>query len=137
MPSMRPHAMTAPLADAGATCEIYYVDEVRVRQVEQQMPAPELLQEVAQVFQVLSDPTRVRIVFALSSAELCVCDLSLLLGLSVSATSHQLRFLRSLGLVSFRKEGRLVYYTLSDAHVAQLLNDAVAHFEPAAAISQA
>lgn len=119
--------------DAGATCEIYYVDEARVRGVAQQMPASDLLQEVAQVFQVLSDPTRVRIVFALSNAELCVCDLALLLGLSVSAISHQLRFLRSLGLVRFRKEGRLVYYTLSDAHVARLLNDAVAHFEVTAA----
>lgn len=133
MPSTTPQAMTAPPADAGATCEIYYVDEARVREVAQQMPAPELLQEVAQVFQVLSDPTRVRIVFALANAELCVCDLALLLGLSVSAISHQLRFLRSLGLVTFRKEGRLVYYTLSDPHVERLLNDAVAHFEVTAA----
>lgn len=133
MPSATPQTMAALPADAGATCEIYYVDETRVRSVEQKMPAPALLQEIAQVFQVLGDPTRVRIVFALSNAELCVCDLALLLGLSVSATSHQLRFLRNLGLVTFRKEGRLVYYTLSDAHVERLLNDAVAHFEVTAA----
>lgn len=119
--------------DAGAACEVFYVDEARVRSVEQQMPDAGLLQEVSQVFQVLSDPTRVRIVFALSQAELCVCDLAQLLSMSVSAVSHQLRFLRSLGLVRYRKEGRLVYYTLSDAHVARLLNDAVAHFEVTAA----
>ena len=115
--------------DSGAVCEVFYVDEARVRSVEQQMPDAGLLQEVSQVFQVLSDPTRVRIVYALSQAELCVCDLAQLLSMSVSAVSHQLRFLRSLGLVRYRKEGRLVYYTLSDAHVERLLRDAVAHFE--------
>ncbi|MFZ1507420.1 MAG: metalloregulator ArsR/SmtB family transcription factor [Anaerolineae bacterium] len=108
-------------------CEILYVDEARVRAVASRMPTATAITHVTDIFKILADPTRARIVFALSQAELCVCDLAALVGISVSAVSHQLRLLRSLGLVKFRKEGRLAYYTLSDAHVEQLLGDALAH----------
>ncbi len=93
------------------------------------MPAEDVITRVAGIFKVLSDPTRVRIVFALSKADLCVCDLASLVGLSVSAVSHQLRLLRSLGLVKYRKEGRLVYYSLTDEHTRHLLGDVLEHLQ--------
>jgi ArsR family transcriptional regulator len=108
-------------------CEILYVDAARVRAVADRLPTDAAVTRVTDIFKILADPTRARIVFALSQAELCVCDLANLVGISVSAVSHQLRLLRSLQLVKFRKEGRLVYYTLSDEHVKQLLGDALAH----------
>ncbi len=108
-------------------CEVLYVDEPRVKAVAAQMPADETVRAVADIFKVLSDPTRVKIVFALSRAELCVCDLAALLGLSVSAVSHQLRLLRNLGLVKYRKAGRLAYYSLNDDHTEQLLHDVLKH----------
>ena len=121
---------TVPPPVVGAqddVCEILYVDEARVWAVASRMPTATAITHVTDIFKILADPTRARIVFALSQAELCVCDLAALVGISVSAVSHQLRLLRSLGLVKFRKEGRLAYYTLSDAHVEQLLGDALAH----------
>lgn len=83
---------------------------------------------VADVFSTLADHTRVRILQALSLAdELCVCDLALLLGLSISGLSHQLRLLRDRGAVTRRKAGRIVYYRLADGHVRRLLEDALGH----------
>ena len=108
-------------------CEIVYIDEPQVKAVRAQMPDDEQVEEVSAIFKVLSDPTRVRIVFALSRAELCVCDIAALLGLSMSAVSHQLRLLRNRGLVRYRKEGRLAYYFLDDDHTGQLLQEALAH----------
>ena len=110
-------------------CEILYVDEARVRAVAGRMPTAAAITRVTDIFKILADPTRARIVFALSQAELCVCDLAALVGISISAVSHQLRLLRNLELVKFRKEGRLAYYTLSDEHVEELLGDALTHIE--------
>ena len=114
-------------------CEVLYIDQAQVRAVAAEMPADETILAVSDVFKVLSDPTRARIVFALSQAELCVCDLAALLNLSDSAVSHQLRLLRSLKLVKFRKEGRLAYYSLDDDHTQRLLLDALEHVRPATA----
>jgi ArsR family transcriptional regulator len=90
--------------------------------------APEGARRVADLFGVLADPSRARIVhvLALSPVELCVCDIALVLGLSVSALSHQLRFLRERGLVTRRREGRLMFYRLSDARLRQLVLDSAA-----------
>lgn len=83
---------------------------------------------VADVFSTLADPTRIRILQALSlTDELCVCDLALLLGLSVSGLSHQLRLLRDRGAVTRRKAGRIVYYRVADGHIGRLLADALGH----------
>ena len=88
---------------------------------------PDGSRRVAEIFSVLADPTRTRIVhlLALSPRELCVCDIALVLGLSVSALSHQLRFLRERGLCERRRDGRLMYYRLSDARLRALIMDAV------------
>lgn len=108
-------------------CEILYIDEPQVRAVEAKMPDDDTVLAVSNVFKVLSDSTRTKIVFALSQSELCVCDLAALVSLSDSAVSHQLRLLRSLKLVKFRKVGRLAYYSLDDEHTARLLLDALEH----------
>lgn len=82
---------------------------------------------LADTFRVLGDPTRIRILDALSGGELCVCDIASLSGTSESAASHQLRLLRSMRLVRTRRAGRLVYYTLDDHHIIELLNLALTH----------
>ncbi|MBA3875871.1 MAG: transcriptional regulator [Anaerolinea sp.] len=93
---------------------------------------------VGDLFGLLADPTRARILHALTlTEELCVCDLALLLGLSVSALSHQLRLLRDRDAVARRKVGRIVYYRLADDHVRRLLTDALVHVGEAAQLKAA
>lgn len=86
-----------------------------------------LVQDVADTFKVLAHTKRVRIIRALAREELCVCDLAQVLGLSVSATSHQLQALRRMKLVRHRMQGKLAYYTLRDPFVLALINDCVRH----------
>ena len=88
---------------------------------------PAVVQALADTFRILGDPTRVRIVDALSEGELCVCDLSERVGISESAVSHQLRLMRSLRIVRGRREGRCVYYTLDDQHVLSLFQQGLRH----------
>lgn len=87
----------------------------------------EEVRALADLFKILGDPTRVRILRALARTELCVCDLSSVLGMSASAVSHQLRVLRSAKLVRFRREGKIVHYTLDDEHVAALVSVGLDH----------
>lgn len=84
---------------------------------------------LADTFRVLGDPTRVKILDALSAGELCVCDIAELVGISESAVSHQLRLLRGMRLVRPRRAGRLVYYSLDDQHIIELLRQALTHVE--------
>jgi ArsR family transcriptional regulator, lead/cadmium/zinc/bismuth-responsive transcriptional repressor len=91
--------------------------------------APRTVEALADTFRVLGDPTRVRILDALSHGELCVCDIASLVGISESAASHQLRLLRGLRLVRPRRAGRLVYYAVDDQHILELLNQALTHVE--------
>lgn len=108
-------------------CETEFVDEARVRTVREHMPEAAVIGELSEIFKVLGDPTRLRIVSALGVHELCVCDLSNLLGSSVSAVSHQLRILRNLKLVKHRKEGKMVYYSLDDECIKTLLAEGLRH----------
>jgi DNA-binding transcriptional ArsR family regulator len=87
------------------------------------------VEALADTFRVLGDPTRVRMLDALSSGELCVCDIASLVGLSESAVSHQLRLLRGMRLVRPRRAGRLVYYAVDDQHILELLKQASTHVE--------
>ncbi len=87
----------------------------------------EVVQDVADTFKVLAHPTRVRIVRALVLGELCVCDLAEVVGLSISATSHQLQMMRRAGLLRHRSEGKQVFYRLCDAFLPALLEDGVRH----------
>lgn len=88
---------------------------------------PELALLVAQTFQALADPTRARIMYALTKGEHSVGDLARIAGISQSATSHQLKHLRDLRIVKFRREGNWVYYSVDDAHVAALFREALNH----------
>lgn len=106
-------------------CEVVCVDERKVAAVKAAAPGDETIVRVAERFTALSDPTRVRILHALSRAELCVCDLSKVAGRSMPATSQQLQLLRRLGLVKYRAEGRLAYYSLADAWVREALETAL------------
>lgn len=108
-------------------CEVFTADSDRVRKVAGQMLPALVFEGLAETFQTLGDPTRVKILYALSQAELCVCDLAALLGLSVSAVSHQLRLLRSQRLVRPHRKGHRVYYSLDDDHVHTLFSQALDH----------
>jgi len=110
-------------------CEIEFVDKVRVEVVRGRMPDAEILEGLSQIFKVLGDPTRLRIVSALAVKDLCVCDIANLLGSSISAVSHQLRVLRNLKLVKHRKDGKMVYYSLDDECVETLLREGLRHIE--------
>jgi len=90
---------------------------------------PRTVEGLADTFRVLGDPTRVRILDALSGGELCVCDIASLAGISESAASHQLRLLRNSRLVRPRRAGRLVYYAIDDHHILELLRQALTHVE--------
>ncbi len=91
--------------------------------------SPRTVEALADTFRVLGDPTRVRILDALSSGELCVCDIASLVGISESAASHQLRLLRGMHLVRPRRAGRMVYYAVDDQHILELLAQALTHVE--------
>ena len=93
------------------------------------MKPPETVSALAETFRVLGDPTRLRIAFALSREELCVCDLATLLGVSQSVVSHSLRALRQMRLVRYRKAGKIAYYALDDAHIASLIGEGFRHVE--------
>jgi len=93
------------------------------------MPGEKLLQELAEVFSVLGDRTRICILQALSATELCVCDLSELLSITPSAVSHQLRILRAARLVKYRRQGRQAFYSLDDDHVDTLMRQGIAHLQ--------
>ena len=103
------------------------MDECGVREALDTMPDAGTVNALAETFRVLSDPTRTRIIFALSKRELCVYDLAKILGLTGSAVSHQLRLLRGQRLVKFRKEGKVAYYTLDDDHITNLVAEGVRH----------
>ena len=115
-----------PVGDA---CEIQFVDEGKVENVRRAMKSAEAIGLLAETFRILGDPTRIKIAFALSKEELCVCDIANLLGVSQSAVSHSLRTLRQMKLVRFRKEGKIAYYTLDDEHIANLFDEGFRHVE--------
>jgi len=102
-------------------CEIELFDPKRVSSARKAMPSPGQVEHLASVFQCLGNPTRVRMLHALFIGELCVCDLAQILNVSVSAVSHQLRLLRALRLVKYRREGKMAYYSIDVEHVRSLL----------------
>ncbi|WP_285290287.1 MULTISPECIES: metalloregulator ArsR/SmtB family transcription factor [unclassified Bacillus (in: firmicutes)] len=108
-------------------CEITCVDEGKVSRVKNSLSQQNTM-AVAQIFKALADDTRIKIAFSLSEEdELCVCDVANIVGCSTATASHHLRLLRNLGLAKYRKEGKLVFYSLDDEHVKQLIQVAFAH----------
>ena len=108
-------------------CGFLFVHEDAVDEVLGGMPNDETLYDLAELFKVFGDSTRIKILYALFEAELCVCDISRLLGLTQSAVSHQLRVLKSSRLVKFRKEGKTVFYSLDDDHVRKIIAQGMEH----------
>ena len=108
-------------------CGETYIDETKVKKLESQLPSQDVFNEMSELFKVLGDATRLKIVLALSKEELCVCDISALIKVSVSAVSHQLRLLRSNRLVKYHREGKMIYYSLDDEHIDEMIQSAKNH----------
>lgn len=108
-------------------CQVKAINEEKVYAVRRQMLDDSIFALLSDTFKTLGDKTRVKILQALSKEELCVCDISAVLDMSISAVSHQLRVLRNMNLVKYRRDGKVVYYSLDDAHIVQLLKVAYEH----------
>jgi ArsR family transcriptional regulator, lead/cadmium/zinc/bismuth-responsive transcriptional repressor len=122
----------APSTD-DAVCEILHADPAKVAVIRERLPSRDSVEALAETFKALGDPTRLRLLTALSDAELCVCDLAALVGITESAASHQLRLLRALRIVRARRDGRMAHYRLDDEHIARLLAQGLEHVGEAAA----
>ena len=110
-------------------CEYQYVHESVVKQLLSDMPPDETLYDLAELFKVFGDSTRIKILYALFEAELCVCDIAQLLGLTQTAVSHQLRVLKTNKLVKSRRESKNIFYSLADDHVRRIINQGMEHVE--------
>lgn len=108
-------------------CDCNVIHEDIVNQVRDKMPQEESLYDLAELFKVFGDSTRIRILWALHETEMCVCDIAVLLNMTQSAISHQLRVLKQVNLVKNRKEGKVVYYSLVDDHVREIFDQGLIH----------
>lgn len=109
------------------TCDVYYYDETKVRRVQDVLQRQDI-PAMTRIFKALAVETRLKIVFALCQEdELCVCDVANIIGSSEATASHHLRTLKQLGLVKYRKEGKMAFYSLDDDHVRQLVQVALIH----------
>jgi ArsR family transcriptional regulator, lead/cadmium/zinc/bismuth-responsive transcriptional repressor len=119
----------AAVAAADANCDAAHLDAGGTATRRARMMPARTVQTLAETFRVLGDPTRVRILDALSTGELCVCDIATMVGISESAVSHQLRLLRGMRLVRPRRAGRQVYYAVDDQHIVELLRQGLTHVQ--------
>lgn len=110
-------------------CDVVHLHPGRVAELRDVLIGEDDVVDLAETFRTLGDPTRVRILDALSHGELCVCDLAALVRMSESAVSHQLRLLRNLRLVKPRREGRMVFYALDDRHIISLFRQGLRHVQ--------
>lgn len=108
-------------------CDCNVIHEDVVNKVKDKMPEEETLYDLAELFKVFGDSTRIKILWALDEAEMCVCDIAVLLNMTQSAISHQLRVLKQANLVKNRKEGKVVYYSLDDDHVRHIFDQGLIH----------
>jgi DNA-binding transcriptional ArsR family regulator len=125
----QPDKQTVPTSDA-PNCEVQCpVHLDNLRQVQPELLPTGKAQRMAELFGVLADPNRLRLLSAIARQELCVCDLAAVAKMSESAVSHQLRILRAMRLVSYRREGRNVYYGLADSHIVNLYRIVAEHLD--------
>lgn len=108
-------------------CEFMHIHESIVEKVNQEMPEDEVLFDLAELFKVFGDSTRIKILYLLFESEMCVCDIAQLLGMTQSAISHQLQVLKKSKLVKYRKDGKTVFYSLADDHVRTILGQGMDH----------
>jgi ArsR family transcriptional regulator len=118
-------------SDVADRCDVAHLHPARVAELRATLIREDDVADLAETFRTLGDPTRVRILDALSHGELCVCDLAALVRMSESAVSHQLRLLRNLRLVKPRREGRMVFYALDDRHIISLFRQGLRHVQEA------
>ncbi len=111
------------------SCDFLCADHEIVKRVEENIPKDEILYELAELYKIFGDSTRIKILYALFESELCVCDIAKLLNLTISAVSHQLRTLNRARLVKYRRVGKNVIYSLSDDHVRTIINQGINHIE--------
>lgn len=109
------------------SCNCTVIHEDIIKQVSETMPEEETLYDVAELFKVFGDTTRIKILCALFESEMCVCDIASLLNMNQSAISHQLRVLKQARLVKYRKDGKVVYYSLDDEHVKHIFDQGLLH----------
>lgn len=109
-------------------CDVYAKDERLIRRVALRTVSPEAVRQVADTFRMLGNETRVRIVDALLHGDLCVCDLSVLLDMKISAISHQLALLKQHNIVRGRRDGKMIHYSLDDQHVRELFGQCLKHY---------
>ena len=110
-------------------CEITTIHKDMVNKVKNSIPGDELIYDLAEFFKVFADSTRMKIIYALMEGELCVCDIATVVGTTQSAISHQLRILKQSKLVKYRKDGKVVYYSLDDEHIAEIVKKGREHIE--------
>ncbi len=110
-------------------CEAYQIHEDVVKAVTDHMPDEDQLYDLAEVFKVFGDSTRIKILYVLFEAELCVCDIAQLLNMTQSAISHQLRILKQNRLVKNRRDGKSVFYSLADSHVKTIISQGMEHIQ--------
>lgn len=110
-------------------CDYYQVHEDVIKAVNEKMPDEDKLYDLAELFKVFGDSTRIKILYVLFEAEMCVCDIAQILGMNQSAISHQLRILKQNCLVKSRREGKAVFYSLADGHVRTIINQGMEHIE--------
>lgn len=109
--------------------ECTIIHEETVKKVKQTIPEDGFIYDLAELFKVFADSTRMKIIYALLEEELCVCDLANIVGTTQSAISHQLRILKQAKLVKFRKDGKVVFYSLDDDHISQIVKKGSEHIE--------
>ncbi len=112
---------------AEGVCESVHIHDEIVRKVEEVMPDEQELVDLSEFFKIFGDSTRIKILYVLSQSEMCVCDIASLLTMGQSAISHQLRILKQMRLVKFRREGKTVFYSLSDDHIQTILAQGMEH----------
>ena len=110
-------------------CEINTIHQDIVENVKNVMPQDELIYDLAEFYKVFADSTRMKIIYALMENELCVCDIAAIVGTTQSAISHQLRILKQAKLVKYKKDGKAVYYSLDDEHIAEIVKKGREHIE--------
>ncbi len=110
-------------------CDVSHIDDKKAQEIRSLIQPEMAIQYLGDFFKVMGDPTRLKIILSLSREELCVCDLAAIISVSPSAVSHQLRILRGARLVKYRREGKIVYYSLDDRHVENLLENAQEHLK--------
>ena len=108
-------------------CDYMHVHPESIDNIVSAMPDEDSLIDLAELFKVFGDSTRIKILTALSSGELCVCDISKIIGMTMSAVSHQLKILKTAKLVGFRKEGKTVFYSLADGHIQTIISQGMEH----------